>query len=112
MGSKIWKNGRKTTIMGKIRGVVPVPIVFYPPVPVPVPMLCFDQCSFLAITWSFVIRFEGFKLIIKLESRTTKHPEIGTFKFGFYVAQKFTQSRAMFKPISDYVFKHRVVRVV
>ena len=41
--SKIWKNGRKTTILGKIRGVVPVPnrvvpvpIEFSPPVPVPI----------------------------------------------------------------------------
>ena len=42
LGSKIWKNGRKTTILGKFRGVVPVPnrvvpvpIVLCPLVPIP-----------------------------------------------------------------------------
>ena len=46
MGSNIWKKGRKTHILGKFRGAVPVPIRA---VPVPImfcPPLYFDQCLY------------------------------------------------------------------
>ena len=35
----------------------------------------------LTITCSFLIRFELFKLLVKLEFKETKHPEIGILKF-------------------------------
>ena len=38
--------------------------------------------------------------------------EIDIVKFFLYVAQKFTQCRAMRKPNSDFSFDHRVVRIV
>ena len=57
LGSNIWKKGRKTHIMGKFRGAVPVPIRA---VPVQV-VFCFSiltSVRILAITCSFMIRFE------------------------------------------------------
>ena len=56
-GGKIWKNGRKAHILGKIRAPVPVQVRA---VPVQV-VFCFPiSTSFriLAITFSFLIRFE------------------------------------------------------
>ena len=50
LGSNIMKNGRKTHILGKIRGVVPVQVVF-----------CFSVSTSIrisAITCSFLIRFQ------------------------------------------------------
>ena len=64
LGSNIWKNGRKTHILGKIRGAVPVQVRAVPvqvrAVPVQV-VLCFSiliNIRILAITCSFLIRFE------------------------------------------------------
>ena len=57
MGSNTWKNGRKTHILGKIRGTVPVQVRA---VPVQV-VFCFSiltSVRILAITCSFLIRFE------------------------------------------------------
>ena len=57
MGSNTWKKGRKTHILGKIRGVVPVQVRV---VPVQV-VFCFSiltSVRILAITCSFMIRFE------------------------------------------------------
>ena len=57
MGSNTWKKGRKTHILGKIRGVVPVQVRV---VPVQV-VLCFSiltSVRILVITCSFIIRFE------------------------------------------------------
>ena len=57
LGENIWKNGRKTHIMGKIRGPVPVQVRA---VPVHV-VFCFSiltSIRILAITCSFLIRFE------------------------------------------------------
>ena len=57
MGINIWKKGRKTHILGKIRGAVPVQVravpvtkVFY--------FSILTSVRILAITWSFIIRFE------------------------------------------------------
>ena len=50
LGENIWKKGRKTHILGKIRGPVPVQVVF-----------CFFvliSVRILAMTCSFLIRFE------------------------------------------------------
>ena len=50
LGINIWKNGKKTHILGKIRGAVPVQVVF-----------CFSILTsdrILGITFSFWIRFE------------------------------------------------------
>ena len=67
----MWKNRRKTTISGHFRGLVPVPnsVVSVPYVfwstgtgtekSVLVPNVLFwTSISVLAITWSFIIRFE------------------------------------------------------
>ena len=57
LGENIWKKGRKTHILGKIRGPV---LVQVKAVPVQV-VLCFSiltSVRTLAITWSFLIRFE------------------------------------------------------
>ena len=57
LGENIWKNGRKTHILGKIRGPVPVQVRV---VPVQV-ALCFSiltSVRILTITCSFLIRFE------------------------------------------------------
>ena len=57
MGSNTWKKGRKTYIMGKIRGAVPVQVRA---VPVQV-VFCFSiltSVRILAITCSFLIQFE------------------------------------------------------
>ena len=57
MGSNTWKKGRKTHILGKIRGAVPVQVKV---VSVQV-VLCFSVLTsvhILAITLSFMIRFE------------------------------------------------------
>ena len=71
---------------------------------VPVPNVMFwINISILAITWPFLIRFECFKCLVKLEFKEKKHPEIGTFTFGLDFAQKFTQIGARFKPISGSV---------
>ena len=57
MGINIWKNGRKTHILGKIRGaipvqvrVVPVQVVFY--------FSVLTSVRILTIPFSFMIRFE------------------------------------------------------
>ena len=50
LGINIWKNGRKTHILGKIRGAVPVQVVFY--------FSILTSVRILAITCSFIIRFE------------------------------------------------------
>ena len=57
LGENIWKKGRKTHILGKIRGpvpvqvrVVPVHVVFY--------FFVLTRVRILAITYSFLIRFE------------------------------------------------------
>ena len=57
LGENIWKNGRKTHILGKIRGPVPiqvravsVQVVFY--------FSVLTSVCILAITCSFLIRFE------------------------------------------------------
>ena len=57
LGENIWKKGRKTHILGKIRGpvpvqvrVVPVQVVFY--------FFVLTSVRILAITYSFLIRFE------------------------------------------------------
>ena len=50
LGENIWKKGRKTHIIGKIRGPIPVQVVF-----------CFSVLTsvcILAITCSFLILFE------------------------------------------------------
>ena len=57
LGENIWKNERKTHILGKIRGPVPVQVRA---VPVQV-VFCFSVLTsvrILAITFSFMIRFE------------------------------------------------------
>ena len=57
LGENIWKKGRKTHILGKIRGPVPVQVRA---VPVQV-VFCFSiltSVRSLAITFSFLIRFE------------------------------------------------------
>ena len=57
LGSNIWKRGRKTHILGKSRGGVPVQVRG---VPVYV-VFCFPVLTsfhILAITCSFIIRFE------------------------------------------------------
>ena len=71
LGGNIWKNGRKTTISGHFRGLVPVPNCVVP-VPyvfwstctgtensVPVPNVLFwTNVNVLVITWSFLIQIE------------------------------------------------------
>ena len=71
LGGNIWTNGRKTTIYGHFRGLVPIPNSMVP-VPywfwstgtgtkksVPVPNALFlTSVSILAITWSFLTQFE------------------------------------------------------
>ena len=50
LGENIWKNGRKTHILGKFRRAVPVQVV-----------LCFSiltSVRILAINFSFLIQFE------------------------------------------------------
>ena len=57
LDENIWKKGRKTHIMGKIRGPVPVQVRA---VPVQV-VFCFSILTgvrILAITYSFLIQFE------------------------------------------------------
>ena len=57
LGENIWKKGRKTHILGKIRGPVPVQVRA---VPVQV-VFCFSiltSVRILTITYSFLIRFE------------------------------------------------------
>ena len=57
LGENIWKKGRKTHIMGKIRGPIPVQVKA---VPVQV-VFCFSiltSVRILTITCSFLIRFE------------------------------------------------------
>ena len=94
MGGNIWTNGRKTTISRHFRGLVPVPnsMVLVPywfwstgtgtENSVPIPNVLFQtNVSILAITWLFLIRFELFKLMVKLDFKENKTPEIGTFKF-------------------------------
>ena len=57
LGETIWKKGRKTHILGKIRGPVPVQVRA---VPVQV-VFCFSVLTSvhtMAITCSFQIRFE------------------------------------------------------
>ena len=57
LGSNIWKKGRKTHILGKIRGAVPVPIRA---VSIQV-VFCFSiltSVRILATTCSFLIRFK------------------------------------------------------
>ena len=57
LGSNLWKKGRKTHILGKFRGAVPVPNRV---VPVQV-VFCFyvlTSVRILTITCSFMIRFE------------------------------------------------------
>ena len=49
---------------------------------------------------------------LKQTSRKTIYIEIDIVKFLLEVAQNFTQSGAMSKPISDFSFDHRVVRIV
>ena len=71
LGINIWKNGRKTHILGIFGGPVPVhigPVSVQPsriePVPVQVRNRCGTPCSILTsvrilvITFSFLIRFE------------------------------------------------------
>ena len=66
LGENIWKNRRKTHILGKIRGpvpvqvrVVPVQIVFY--------FAVLTSVRILTIPFSFLIRFELFKLQVKID---------------------------------------------
>ena len=57
LGSKVWKNVRKTHILGNFRVMVHV-----------VP--CFSVSTrfrILAITYSFIIQFECFKLVVKID---------------------------------------------
>ena len=57
LGENIWKKGRKTHILGKIRGLVPVQVRV---VPIQV-VFCFSiltSVPILTITCSFLIRFE------------------------------------------------------
>ena len=63
VGSNTWKKGRKTHILGIFGGHVPVHVR----------NMCNTLCSIstsfriLAITYSFLIRFELFKWLIKLD---------------------------------------------
>ena len=64
LGENIWKKGRKTHIMGKIRGPVPIQVKAVPvqvkAVPVHV-VFCFSiltSVRILTITCSFLIQFE------------------------------------------------------
>ena len=73
MGRNTWKNGRKTHILDKFRRHVPVQVRVVPVqvrvVPVQV-VFCFSiltSIRILAITCSFLIRFELFKLIVKID---------------------------------------------
>ena len=59
LGSNIWKKRRKTHILGKFRGAVPVTIRA---IPVSI-VFChwysiLTSVRILTITWSFMIRFE------------------------------------------------------
>ena len=57
LGENIWKKGRKTHILGKIRGPVPVQVRA---VPIQV-VFCFSVLTsvlILALTYSFFILFE------------------------------------------------------
>ena len=64
LGENIWKKRRKTHILGKIRGPVPVQVRA---VPVQV-VLCFSiltSVCILAITWSFFIRLSDSSFWLK-----------------------------------------------
>ena len=66
MGSNTWKKGRKTHILGKIRGVVPVQVRAVP-VQVVFYFSILTSVRIWVITCSFIIRFELFKLLVKLD---------------------------------------------
>ena len=57
LGENIWKKGRENTISRHFRGVVTVPNRVVP-VPKVLCQLFWTSVRILAITWSFLIRFE------------------------------------------------------
>ena len=57
LGENIWKKGRKTNILGKIRGPVPVQVRAVP-VQVVFYFSVLTSVHTLVITCSFMIRFE------------------------------------------------------
>ena len=71
LGENIWKKGIENTISGHFRGVVPVPNRVVP-VPKVLCQLFWTSVCILAITWSFLIRFELFKLLVKLNFKEDK----------------------------------------
>ena len=66
LGKNIWKKGRKTHILEKFRRAVPVQVRN---VPIQV-VFCFSistNIRILALTCSFLIRFELFKFLVKID---------------------------------------------